>query len=109
MIQLSHCEHLSQRNKITLGVVWGVFQHSERNKRSKNKEERERYAQPNAEFKKAFFNEWCKEIVENNRRWKISDLFKKTENIKETCQPKMGTIKDRNDKDLKEAEEIKKR
>ena len=37
------------------------------------------------------------------------DLFKKTRDTKETFHAKMGTIKDRNDKDLTEAEEIKKR
>ena len=40
---------------------------------------------------------------------KTTDLFKKTGDIKETSHARMGTIKDRNDKDLKEAEEIKKR
>ena len=33
----------------------------------------------------------------------------KTRNVKGTFHAKMGTIKDRNDKDLTEAEEIKKR
>ena len=37
---------------------------------------------------------------------KTRNLFKKIRDTKETCQPKMGTIKDRNGKDLKEAEEI---
>ena len=55
---------------------------------------------------KAFFNEQCKEKEENNRRRKTSDIFKKTGNIKEIFHPKMGTVKDRNRKDLKEAEEI---
>ena len=40
---------------------------------------------------------------------KTRDLFKKTGTIKGTFHAKMGTIKDRNGKDLKEAEEIKKR
>ena len=38
---------------------------------------------------------------------KTRDLFKKVENIKGTFHARMGTIKDRNDKDLTEAEEIK--
>ena len=46
---------------------------------------------------------------ENNRKGKTRDLFKKTGNLKGTFHPKMGTIKDRNGKDLIEAEEIKKR
>ena len=37
------------------------------------------------------------------------DLFKKIQDIKEISHAKMGTIKDRNHKDLRETEEIKKR
>ena len=40
---------------------------------------------------------------------KTRDLFKKIKDTKGTCHVKMGTIKDRNDKDLTEAEEMKKR
>ena len=82
----------------------------------KIKGEWEKYIQLNAEFqriakrdKKAFFSEQCKEIEVNNRRGKTRDLFKKIGNIKGTFHPKMGTIKDRNGKDLLEAEEITKR
>ena len=57
---------------------------------------------------KAFFNEQCKEMEENNRMGKPRDLFKKTGDTKGTFHAKMGTIKDRNRKHLKE-EEIKKR
>ena len=46
---------------------------------------------------------------ENNRKGKTRDLFKKTGNLKGTFHPKMGTIKERNDKNLIEAEEIEKR
>ena len=46
---------------------------------------------------------------ENNRKGKTRDLFKKTGNLKGTFHPKMGTIKDRNGKDLIEAEKIKKK
>ena len=59
--------------------------------------------------KKAFLNEQCKEIEENNRMGKTRDLFKKIRDTKRTFQAKMGTIKDRNNMDLTEAEEIKKR
>ena len=69
----------------------------------------------NAEFqrlarrdKKSFLNEQCKEIEENNRMGKIRDLFKKIGDIKGTFHSKMSTIKDRNSKDLTEAENIKK-
>ena len=40
---------------------------------------------------------------------KTRGIFKKIRNIKETFHPKMSTVKDRNGKDLMEAEEIKKR
>ena len=70
----------------------------------------------NAEFqriarrnKKAFLSEQCKEIEENNKMGKTRDLFKKISNTKGTYHAKMGTIKNRNGKNLTEAEEIKKR
>ena len=50
-----------------------------------------------------------KEIEENNRRGKTRALFKKTGDIKGTFHAKIGTIKDRNGKELIEAEKIKKR
>ena len=93
-----------------------VLQIPEEKREAKSKGERERYTQLNAEFqriarrdKKAFFNEKCKEIEENNRRGKTSDLFKKTEIIKGIFHPKIVKIKDKKHKDLIKAEEIKKR
>ena len=59
--------------------------------------------------KKAFLSEQCKEIEENNRTGKTRDLFKKIRDNKGTFHAKMGMIKDRNSKDLTEAEESKKR
>ena len=59
--------------------------------------------------KKAFLNDQCKEIEESNRMGKNRDLFKKIRDTKGTFHAKMGTIKDRNDMDLTEAEDIKKR
>ena len=59
--------------------------------------------------KKAFLNDQCKEIEENNRMGKTRDLFKKIRDTKRTFHAKMGSIKDRNGKDLTEAEDIKKR
>ena len=59
--------------------------------------------------KKAFLNEQCKEIEENNRMGKTRDLFKKMEDIKGIFHARMDTINDRNGKDLTEQEEIKKR
>ena len=40
---------------------------------------------------------------------KTRDLFKKIRDTKKTFHAKMGTIKDRNGRDLTEAEDIKKR
>ena len=82
----------------------------------KSKREKERYTHLNAEFqriasreKKAFLSDQCKEIEENNRMGKTRDLFKKTKDPKGTFHAKMGSIKDRNGRDLTEAEKIKKR
>ena len=58
---------------------------------------------------KAFLSDQCKEIEENNRMEKTSDLFKKIKDTKGTFCAQMGTIKDRNGMDLTEAEDIKKR
>ena len=83
---------------------------------TKGKGEKERYTHLNAEFqriagrdKKAFFSDQCKEIEENNRMRKTRNRFKKIRDTKGTFHAKMGTIKDRNDMDLIEAEDIKKR
>ena len=82
----------------------------------KSKGEKERYEHLNAEFqrtarrdKKAFFNDQCKEIEENNTMGKTRDLFKKIRDTKGTFHAKLGLIKDRNGMDLTEAEDIKKR
>ena len=50
-----------------------------------------------------------KEIEENNRMGKTRDLFNKIRDTKGTFPVKMGSIKDRNGRDLTEAEGIKKR
>ena len=57
----------------------------------------------------AFLRDQCKEIEENNRLGKTRDLFKKIRDTKGTFHAKMGSIKDRNDMDLTEAKDIKKR
>ena len=59
--------------------------------------------------KKAFFSDQCKEIEENSRMGKTRDLFKKIRDSKGTFHSKMGSIKDRNGKDLTEIEDIKER
>ena len=58
---------------------------------------------------KAFLSDQCKEIEENNRMGKTRDLFKKIRDTKGTFHAMMGSIKDRNDMDLTEAEDIKKK
>ena len=80
-----------------------------------NRGEKEKYTHLNAEFqriarrdKKAFLSDQCKEIEENNRMGKSSDLFK-IRDTKGTFHAKMGSTKNRNDMDLTEAEDIKKR
>ena len=80
----------------------------------KNKGENERYTHLNTEFqriarrdKKAFLNDQCKEIEENNRMGKTRDLFKKIRDAKKTFHAKMGSIKDRNGMDLTKTEDIK--
>ena len=82
----------------------------------KSKGEKERYTHLNIQFqriagrdKKDFLSNQCKEIEENNRLGKTRDLFKKIRDTKGTFHEKMGTIKDRNGRDLTEAEDIKKR
>ena len=83
---------------------------------AKSKGEKERYKHLNAEFqriarrdKKAVLSNQCKEIEENNRMGKTRDLFKKIRETKGTFLAKMGSIKDRNGRDLTKAEDIKKR
>ena len=81
----------------------------------KSKGEKESYTHLSAKFeriarrdKKAFLSDQCKEIEENNRMGKTRDIFKKIRDTKGTFHAKMGSIKDRNGRDLTEAEDIKK-
>ena len=83
---------------------------------AKSKGEKGRYTNLNAEFqriarrdKKDFLSDQCKEIEENSRMGKTRDLVKKIRGAKGIFHAKMGTIKDRNGRDLTEAEDIKKR
>ena len=91
-----------------------VLQIAVKRREVKSKGEKERYTHLNAEFqritgrdKKAFLSDQCKEIEENNRMGKTRDLFKKIRDTKGTFHAKMSSIKDRNGRDLKEAEDIK--
>ena len=97
-------------------AVWGGLTNSLKRREAKGKREKERYKHLNAEFqriairdKKAFLSNQCKEIDENNRMEKTRDLFKKIRDTKGTFHAKMGSINDRNGRDLKEAEDIKNR
>ena len=90
-----------------------ALQIAEKRRDVKGKGENERYTHLNAEFqriarrtKKAFLNDQCKEIEENNRMGKTRDLFKKIRDTKGTCHANMGSIKDRKGMDLTEAEDI---
>ena len=74
---------------------------------AKSQGEKERYTHLNTEFqriarkdKKAFLSNQWKEIEENNRMAKTRDLFKKIRDTKGTFHAKMGTIKDRNGRDI---------
>ena len=83
---------------------------------AKGKGEKGIYTHLNVEFqriarrdKKAFLSDQCKEIEEINRMGKTRDLFKKIGDTKGRFHAKMGSIKDRNGRDLTEVEDIKKR
>ena len=92
-----------------------ALQTAEKRREVKSKGERERSTQLNAQFQSIAergvktLNGQCKKIEENNRMGMTKDLFKKTGVIKGTFRARMGKIKDRNSKDLSEAEDIKKR
>ena len=85
-------------------------------KRREDKGRGEKDTHLNAEFqriprrdKKAILSDEYKEIEKNNRMGKTRDLFKKIRDTQGTFHAKMATIKDRNDMDLTESEDIEKR
>ena len=91
-----------------------ALQIAEKRREAKHKGEKERYTHMNAQFqriasrdKKAFLSDQYKDIEEDNRTEKTRDLVKKIRDIKGTFHAKMGTIKDKNGKELEE--DIKKR
>ena len=93
-----------------------ALQIAEKIREAKGNGERERYTQLNAEFqriarrdKKAFIQKQGQKIEENTIMGKTRDLSKKIRDTNGTFNAKMCTIKDRNGKDLTEAEEIKKK
>ena len=83
------------------------FTPSEKQKGTRTKENECRVPKIARKDKKAFLNDQCKEIEENNRMGKTRDLCKKIRATKGPFHEKMGTIKDRNGMDLTEAEDIK--
>ena len=94
-------------------AVWGGL--TVKRRKAKSKGEKERYKHLNAEFqriarryKKAFLSYQCKGIEENSRMGKTRDHFKKIRDTKGTFHARMGSIRDRNGRDLTEAEDIKK-
>ena len=95
-------------------VAEKILQIAEEGRKVKSKGERERYTQVNAGYqritrtdKKAFLSEQYKEVEENKRIQKTRDLFKKIGDIKGTFHARMAMIKDRNVKDLTEAERLR--
>ena len=99
-----------------LFIVWYFIYIVTEKRKVKAKGEKERYTHMNSELqrrtrrdKKAFLSDQWKEIDEGNRMKKTRNLFKKIKDTKGTFHANMGTIKDRNGLDLKEAEDIKKR
>ena len=87
---------------------------AEKRREVKGKGEKERYTHLNAvpknnrRYKKVFLSDQCKEVEENNRMGKTRGLFKKIRDAKGTFHAKMGSVNDRNGRDLTEAEDIKK-
>ena len=128
MCQLRCCQHKSftfdkgyfkVKKKKYKKVKWfseEALQIAEKRREAKDKGEKERYTQLNAELqriarrdKKTFLGEQNKETEENNRMGNTRNLFKKIRDIKGIFHERMGTIKYRNGKDLAEAQRTKKR
>ena len=93
-----------------------ALQTAMKRREAKGRGEKERYTHLNAEFQriarrdmKDFLSNQCKEIEENNRMGKTRDLFKKTGDIKGIFHVRLDIIKERNGKELIEAEDVKKR
>ena len=107
---------MEKKCKIAKWLSGEALQIAVKRREAKSQGEKERHKHLNAEFqriarrdKKPFFSDQCKEIEENNRMGKTRDLFKKIRDTKGTFHAKMGSIKDRNCMDLREAEDIRKR
>ena len=97
-------------------AVWRGLTNSCDKKKGEKQRRKGKIKHLNAEFqritrrdKKAYFSDQCKEIEEKNRMGMTRNLFKKIKDTKGTFHAKMGSIKDRNGMNLREAEDIKKR
>ena len=118
IVQETGIKTIPKKNKCK-EVKWlseEALQIAAKRREAKSKGEKERYTHLNAEFqrivrrdKKAFLSDQCKEIEKNNRMGKTRDLVKKIRDTKGTFHAKVGSIKNRNGMDLREAEYIKKR
>ena len=92
-----------------------VLQIAEKRRELKGKEEKEIYTHLNAEFKEYQGEIRKPSSVINAKKQrktierKTRDFFKKIRDTKGTFHAKMGSMKDRNDMDLTETEDIKKR
>ena len=93
-----------------------ALQIAEKRRDTKGKGEKERYTHLNSELqriarrcKKAFLSDQCKQIKKHNRMGNTRDFFKKIRDTKGQFHAKMGTLKDRNSTDLREADLLKKR
>ena len=92
-----------------------ALQIAAKRREAKSKGEKERYLfvcrvpKNSKESKKAFLIDQGKEIEGNNRMGTTRYLFKKIRDTKRKFHAKMGSINDRNGRDLTEAEDIKKR
>ncbi|CAF1350439.1 unnamed protein product [Rotaria magnacalcarata] len=89
---------------------------AEERRNAKGSGDKERFSRLNAEFqwrarrdKEKHINGQCQQIEDNNQKGKTRHLFKKIDEIKRTFHAKIGTIKDKQGRDLMEKEDIKKR
>ena len=118
IVQKAVIKTIPKKKKYKKAKSWSekALQIAEKRREAKGKGEKERYTHLNSEFqriarrdKKAFLSNQCTEIEENNRMGKTRDLFKKIRDTKETFCAQVGTKMNRNDMDLTDAEDIKKR
>ena len=97
-------------------LSWEALQTAMKIREAKGKGKKKRYTHLNAQFqrtaredKKSFLSDQCKEIKENNRVGKTTDHFKKITDTKGIFHAKLGIMKGRNDMNLTELEDTKKR